>query len=72
MSAEMEEKKIQAEEAVKAPEKDPDHWREPAAEPYCKLDCANCPHPCHFCLGRAAGFLQTDACHPLVGARFCA
>ena len=46
--AEMEEKKIQAEEAVKAPEKDPDHWREPAAEPYCKLDCANCPHPCHF------------------------
>ena len=48
MSAVMEEKKIQAEEAVKAPEKDPDHWREPAAEPYCKLDCANCPHPCHF------------------------
>lgn len=33
MSAEMEEKKIQAEEAVKAPEKDPDHWREPLQNP---------------------------------------
>lgn len=30
-----------------APEKDPEHWRQPPAEPYCKGDCYNCPHPCH-------------------------
>ena len=38
-----EEKKSPASEA----EIDPENWKNPPAEPYCKGDCYNCPHPCH-------------------------